>query len=249
MIQINIDCEGPITQNDNAFELCEEFIPKGGEFFARISRYDDYLADVEKRPGYKAGDTLRLILPFLKAYGATNRMIEEFSQKSLSLLPDAGPMLQRLTTIGPTFIISTSYRPYLKALAKTVDFPLERIYCTDINMNGFKPETYEVNRIKDIAGEITDMPLLSWHKKMPGGEEIIDEEKVLTLKRLDAIFWQEIPAMKIGQAFAGVNPVGGNEKAKAVEDSLKKTGLGLSDVIYIGDSITDVQVLKIVKQG
>ncbi len=106
-MQINIDCEGPITQNDNAFELCRELIPSGGEFFARVSRYDDFLADVVQRPGYKAGDTLKLVLPFLKAFGATNRIMEEFSQRTLVLLPGAREMLPLLAGMAPTFIIST----------------------------------------------------------------------------------------------------------------------------------------------
>ena len=63
------DCEGPITKNDNAAELCEAFVPGGDRFFKKISLYDDYLAEVARRPGYKAGDTLRLILPFFKAMG------------------------------------------------------------------------------------------------------------------------------------------------------------------------------------
>jgi energy-converting hydrogenase A subunit R len=87
MPQLNIDCEGPITQNDNAYELCDALIPEGGNFFARVSKYDDYLADIEKRQGYKAGDTLKLVLPFLMTYGATNKKMEEFSEKTLMLLP------------------------------------------------------------------------------------------------------------------------------------------------------------------
>jgi len=63
------DCEGPISKNDNAYELCERFLPEGAAFFERVSRYDDYLADVVRKPGYRPGDTLRLILPFLRATG------------------------------------------------------------------------------------------------------------------------------------------------------------------------------------
>lgn len=247
MIQINIDCEGPITQNDNAFELCEALIPKGGEFFSRISRYDDYLADIEKRPGYKAGSTLKFILPFLKAYGATNSMMEEFSQKFLATLPDAKLMLQKLLTIGPTFIISTSYQPYLKALSMETGFPLEQIYCTHVDMDQFTPETHEVERIKKMADEITAMPLLSWHGN--GDKTVIDNVATAALERLDTIFLEEIPSMKIWQAYAGVKTIGGEAKATAVEDSLKKTGLKLSDVIYIGDSITDVNAMRLVRQG
>jgi len=62
------DCEGPLSKNDNAYELAEHFMPDGARFFAIVSKYDDVQADVVERHGYKAGDTLRLILPFLKAY-------------------------------------------------------------------------------------------------------------------------------------------------------------------------------------
>ena len=40
------DCEGPLTRNDNAQEIAERFIPDGAEFFARLSKYDDFLVDV-----------------------------------------------------------------------------------------------------------------------------------------------------------------------------------------------------------
>ena len=54
------DCEGPISVNDNAFELSGHFIEDGEKFFEIVSRYDDVLADVLKRTGYNAGSTLRL---------------------------------------------------------------------------------------------------------------------------------------------------------------------------------------------
>ena len=58
------DCEGPLTLNDNAFELANHFIDNGGELFKILSLYDDYLVDEVKKPNYKAGNTLLLILPF-----------------------------------------------------------------------------------------------------------------------------------------------------------------------------------------
>jgi energy-converting hydrogenase A subunit R len=69
-----------------------------------------------------------------------------------------------------------------------------------------------------------------------------------TLGRLDRIFWQTIPEMKIGRVFEEVDPVGGVEKAKAVLKSLEETGHGLEDVMYVGDSITDVQALDLVRE-
>ena len=43
-IQLDTDCEGPLALNDNAFELCRDFLPpEGARFFTQISRYNDFL--------------------------------------------------------------------------------------------------------------------------------------------------------------------------------------------------------------
>ena len=96
------DCEGPISKNDNAFELTSHFIPNGNRLFTLISKYDDILADIVKRPGYKAGDTLKLILPFLKAYGVTNQAILEYSSKNVLLVPGAKEMLHFVKNSMPS---------------------------------------------------------------------------------------------------------------------------------------------------
>ena len=70
-IQLNTDCEGPLALNDNAFELCREFMkPHGYRFFTQVSRYGNFLANIAQKPEYQAGDTLKLILPFLQAHAS-----------------------------------------------------------------------------------------------------------------------------------------------------------------------------------
>jgi energy-converting hydrogenase A subunit R len=245
MPQLNIDCEGPITQNDNAFEFCEEIIPAGGEFFARVSRYDDYLADVEKRPGYKAGDTLKLVLPFLKAFGATEAAMRMFSEETLVLLPGAREMLSHVAGLMPTFIISTSYRPYLDALCGLSGFPRDQVYCTQLDLDQYGITEGERKRLAELARELASWPLLSWPSGAEGRDDLAPQDREM-VRRLDAIFWEEIPGMAIGRVLKDVNPVGGSEKARAVEDSLTRTDLSLSEVFYVGDSITDVQALELV---
>jgi energy-converting hydrogenase A subunit R len=66
---------------------------------------------------------------------------------------------------------------------------------------------------------------------------------------LDRIFWERLPAMEIGAVYQVVNTIGGPEKARAVSDSLAKTGLSLADTIYVGDSITDVAAFEAVRAG
>lgn len=43
--------------------------------------------------------------------------------------------------------------------------------------------------------------------------------------------------------------MGGVEKARALSESLARTGLSLADAIYVGDSITDVQAFEAVRVG
>ena len=248
MYQLNIDCEGPITQNDNAYELCEAFIPDGGSFFAVVSKYDDFLADVERRQDYKAGDTLRLILPFLKAHGVTDSQMEEFSENTLVLLPGTDLMLPKVASRMPTFIISTSYRPYLEALCRATGFPMENVYCTQVSLDSYDMEEDEADRLRELAQEIAAMDMPEWPEDASGLDDLSDRDAAI-IRRLDEIFWGEIASMSAGRLIQEVNPIGGVEKANSVKDSLGRTGLALSNVIYAGDSITDVQALDLVRQG
>ena len=248
MYQLNMDCEGPLTQNDNAYELCQEFIPEGGRFFSIVSKYDDFLADIIKKPGYKAGDTLRLVLPFLKAYGVTNEKMEKFSEKTLVLLPGTEVMLPHINALLPSFIISTSYRPYLEALCKLTSFPLENCYCTAVTLDEYFLSKDEAETLQAIASEIANMQMVEWPLDAKGHEDL-EPIHQKTIMRLDEIFWKIIPSMSIGRILDDVNPIGGPEKARAVKDSVKRTGLDLEHVVYAGDSITDCQALDLVREA
>ncbi len=248
MRQFNTDCEGPISNNDNAMELTASFIPDGGRFFSLISKYDDFLADVEKRRGYKAGDTLKLILPFLKSYGMTTAEMVNYSRRNIILVQGAAETLRFVNRLMPSFIVSTSYEPYLDALCNLVDFPMDHVYCTRVNIDAYLLGKGEEARLRALASEIARMKMISWGNEAMGIEDLSPEDQE-TVRRLHRIFWEEIAEMEVGRVFEEVNPVGGVEKANAILDSLKRTGSGLADVIYIGDSITDVQAFKLVRDG
>ena len=242
------DCEGPISKNDNAFELARNIISNGAHFFTLISKYDDVLADIVKKQGYKAGDTLRLILPFLKAYGATDKKIRDFSAKNILLVPGAKDTLRFVMNIMPSYIVSTSYEQYISALCMLTDFPFENTFCTHLNMEKYEVPPEETKRLKELGKEIATLPVIKIPKNTTSLNEFssIDQE---TIERLDEIFWEEIPQMNAGRMLTEVNPVGGTEKAKAVKDIAKKLSYSLCNVMYVGDSITDTQALRIVRQN
>jgi energy-converting hydrogenase A subunit R len=242
------DCEGPISKNDNAMELAAAVIPQGDRFFALLSKYDDFLADVERRPGYKAGDTLRLILPFLKAFGATDKGIEKFSRDNILLMPGAAQTLRLVRERMPAFIISTSYEPYIRTLCAVIDFPFEQTYCTKLALDRYPlPET-EKNYVREWAGEIAKMPMIEWGERAAGIADLSDSGKRV-VQRLNQIFWKDLAGMQIGRVLAEVDPVGGEAKAAAVRAILARTGAEIAEVMYVGDSITDVRALEMVKRG
>lgn len=245
--QFVTDCEGPISLNDNALELSEHYIPNGANFFAKLSKYDDYLADIEKREGYKAGDTLRLILPFLKAYGATNDGIASFSKKNIILVKEASKLLRFVSEHMASFIISTSYEPYIKALCEVVGFPFEQTYCTRLDIDKYQIDEAETARIKALGEEIDKLPPIDLPSEAKTLADLSSSTQE-TIGRLEEIIWQEVMGLESGQMLKEVNPIGGREKANALLDSLKVTGNDLSQVMYVGDSITDVQALQLAKE-
>jgi energy-converting hydrogenase A subunit R len=70
-----------------------------------------------------------------------------------------------------------------------------------------------------------------------------------TIKRLDKIFWNELASMNLGRIFSEVAPVGGDQKAEAIEDAVERLHAPLSDVMYVGDSITDVEAFRLVRDN
>ena len=222
------DCEGPISTNDNAFELSGYFIEDGEKFFEIISKYDDILADVVKRQGYNAGGTLKLILPFLKAYGATNQNITDFSAENVLLIPGAKETLDFVTNSMPSFIVSTSYEHYIKALCNITGFPYQNTYSTKLDMDCYQISPEDTERLKKFRKSIIERP---------------------EFDLLDEIFFKEIPSMDIGIILEDVNPVGGENKKEAVQDIISRFKLKAADLMYVGDSITDVQPLRFANEN
>jgi energy-converting hydrogenase A subunit R len=240
------DCEGPISKNDNAFELAENFIPNGSALFANISKYDDVLVDVLQKPCYSAGSTLRLILPFFKAYGVSDGQMEDFSANNIVLIANSKKTLYHVQAIADAFIVSTSYEHYIKALCKAIDFPYKNTYCTKVSLDKFAITPQEKERLKKIAQEITQMHLID----IPPAARTIEDFSLsdqAVIQRLDEIFWCEIPKMFVGRILTDVVTVGGEQKAESIRDAAKRSSVGCEDVMYVGDSITDVEAFKLVR--
>jgi len=204
------DCEGPLTRNDNAQEIAEHFIPDGAELFARLSKYDDFLADVVHKPGYNAGDTLRLLPPFLKAFEVTDDGVEAFSAEGVLVVPGAIEALTEIAALLPAFIISTSYTPYLKALCELSGFPLSNVRCTELSLDAWLMPEDEKAWLRDKAARVMERSLIEIPDEARSADDLAPTDAV-TVAQLDDLFWAqmdgrvsgELVAAELAKAFAG----------------------------------------------
>jgi predicted HAD superfamily phosphohydrolase len=240
------DCEGPITNNDIALELCEKFIPKGRKFFSAMSIYDEKMAREHRRKDYKHGDALRLILPFLRAFGLDDRKMDEVCHQNLKVLPGAAKTMRFVQEFMVPFIVSTSYEHYIAAACDAIDFPFESSICTRLSLDSVRMEEFERKLLKDYACEIAAMegPLLAMRASPDGTREGRD-----AFSRVDEIMWAELVGLRSREFINEVHTVGDIEKAAASADICKKTGLTLEECMYVGDGITDVKAMEIVRQA
>lgn len=241
------DCEGPISKNDNAYELCARFIPGGDALFRTLSAYDDVLAQVVRPPGYQAGDTLRLIVPFLLAFGVTDEVARAFSARGLLVLPGAKQALALIGGRMPCFVVSTSYRPYLEALAPRLGLRPEQVFCTEISFNRWRLSVGERRRLRQLCREIAALPV----PELPPGVERLEDlppSTRRTVERIDRLL-QEISRMECGACLREVRPLGSAEKAACLRRIAERCGGDLSELVYVGDSITDQEALRTVREA
>jgi len=240
------DCEGPLTKNDNAQEIAERFLPDGADFFARLSRYDDFLADVVRRPGYNAGDTLRLIPPFFKAYYVSDEDVELFSAEQVLLVPQALEALAAVTSLMPAYIISTSYTPYLRALCALAGFPFENVRCTELSLDAWEMPEAEAEWLREVVGHVLGRPIIDIPDGAGSADDLSTTDQV-TVAALDDLFWTHMAGGVSAEMLAAVRPVGGGQKLAALEAIVAAEGVPGSAVMYVGDSITDAPPLAAVK--
>jgi len=241
------DLEGPVTKNDNAAEMCAAMMPNGGEFFRRVSLYDDYLAEVINMPGYRAGDTLRLILPFMMAHGLTQERMASFSSEGILVVPGADGALRAIAKLGPAYIISTSYCQYVHAVCAAIDFPKVQTFCTRVNLEDFAIPDNEVAQVRRLASRVLGREPI----ELPGLASTIEdlsEGDQATVLDLDEVFWDLLPELSVYSIVEEVSPVGGPEKASSIGRAAKREEVPMDQVMYVGDSITDVEAFRTVRR-
>ncbi|MCS7122276.1 MAG: hypothetical protein NZ895_06755 [Archaeoglobaceae archaeon] len=125
------DWEGCWVLNDFAYELTMAVF-NNDRFYRVLSEYDDHLAYTIKKPGYEAGYTVKLVVPFLIAAKVRNSFVLEFAKKVVKFVRDAKDSIEILKKFEPV-VLSTSYVHFLKVSAEMLG--IKRIHGTEVDFD------------------------------------------------------------------------------------------------------------------
>ncbi len=233
MVKIFFDLEGPISPQDNAYEVLG--LARNGErVFEVISKYDDILT-LEGRENYEPGDTLKLIVPFLIHNKISECDIRDVS-KEAGIVPGVRDVILNLQTVGwDVYIISTSYEQHAHNIAGQVGVDTERVACTKMPLDDYHLQFGDEDL--EVVGEAEEKIL---NELYPGD----DEQKVKA--GLDEFFFGTLQESRLGEIFNEVTVCGG---ARKVDAMMKFAGNSdLRSAVAVGDSITDFKMLETIKE-
>ena len=229
---ICFDLEGPLSPQDNAYEVMKLIGPAGARIFEAISRYDDLLA-LEGRPNYEPGDTLALIVPFFLLHSITDADIRAVSARA-KIVDGAAYLFEQLRADGwEIFIISTSYEQHAFNIGQQLAVPLDHIICTRLALTERQrklPDAF-FSLIRATEAELLELSDAHEHDETARLKEL-----------LDTLFFQQLPAL--GYEVFATRVIGGERKAEAVRRIARERGIAIRDIIAVGDSITDFKMLR-----
>ena len=231
---ICFDLEGPLSPQDNAYELMGHF-PGGDKIFEVISRYDDILT-LEGREDYEPGDTLSLIVPFLICHSVSEKDITTLAERA-SLVNGADELIAKLSSKSwEIFCISTSYEQYASVITRRLCIVQENVTCTSFPLDNYRQMLCQEDAA--ILREVEENIL--------GMHSVMDDEQIK--EYLDRFFWERLPISKLGAAVKEVKPVGGRRKVNALMDFARRCEQPLGEFVVVGDSITDRNMLDAVNR-
>jgi energy-converting hydrogenase A subunit R len=227
---ICFDLEGPLSPQDNAYEVMKLMGKEGAFIFEVISRYDDVLS-LERREGYEPGDTLALIVPFLLTHGITEADIRKVSARA-KIIEGAEDLFERLQAENwDIYIISTSYEQHAYNIGHQLGVPEDHIICTKLDLVKKKQELHEsaFALLKEAYEQILELY-----------SDLENTERIVT--HLDGLFFRQLPAL--GYDIFSTRVIGGERKAEAIRAIAQKKGMAVGGMIAVGDSITDYKMLN-----
>ena len=110
-----------------------------------------------------------------------------------------------------------------------MDVPFENTYYTNVDIDCLELNSEEIQKINEFKDLILENP----------------ENYTL----FDDIFFNQIPKMGIYDKIKDIEVVGGQGKKLAIDKIIEKDNINIDEILYIGDSITDVEPLEFARNN
>ena len=249
-----LDNEGPQTKNDNAQEstvelakLCGLGEQVGADFFQRISTIDDVWGDfhkITKDPAYSSGHTLKVMLPFFKAMGATSKWLYDFAKASIKVVPNIARVVRSLDSKYSVRQISTSYDFFIRAYCDLIGFAFEKSACTRVPVFDGIPIFKEDSEVlKAFMKEVATWPIIQYDQRT--GE--VDRSCASTYNAMTGFVWEFLYHLPVGSLLQSVHPVGQQQKREVLLSFIEEHKIPKEKIFYVGDSQTDVGCVQELK--
>ncbi len=235
------DWEGPWVTTDFAYEIARKVL-NNHTFFQRLSQYDDYLSYVVKKEEYEPGDTLKLLAPFIIASDVTSQNLKEISRDLANFVPQSRQALDCLN-YRPV-VISTSYQQFLEVSAGFLGIK-KNLNGTELRIEDYQVASEDKELVKKVVDDIASLPEIVVHSAMTKDE--LPETSKHAVDWLDDFFWKKLTQTSFKPVLEEVKAVGGKRKREVVERYMDE--LNYSEVIAIGDSISDYAMLDFVRDN
>lgn len=242
------NCRGFITKNDAVRDLCDRFIRNGGHFYDVLRRYDELTAYVLGREEATGASCIQWAIPFLKAFGATDHLMHQYSKETMELMPNAARTMNYISKILPTFITSSMYEHTMMEVMESLDAPLCETFCSKAEMDQAEFGRAESRKIREMAQEIASLRIPKVEYKLNVPMEVhADDIKII--RTLDDILQERIPQLSAMNLMESLTIVTAHKKAYQLLDIRRQTSIDLDSTFYIGGEQSDYQAMDLVRDS
>jgi predicted HAD superfamily phosphohydrolase len=160
------------------------------------------------------------------------------------MVPQVKDAISSIMNDMVVYLVSTSYRHYIEAVAEYLGLDLENTFSTVVLFDDYQMEKEEAERVISFQKRLLSLPDIIWDDNMD-----IPEGSRYAIRVLKDFFFSILPELPVYRWMKGIEPVGGPGKVEAISTIVKNHNTSLSDIIYVGDSITDIDAFLMVREN
>lgn len=246
--QFICSCQGFLTRNNGTRDICERFIRNGDHFYDVVSRYNSLCAYVLSRDDGRSGNTMKIIAPFLKAFGATDLKMHSASKEALDLFPSAGKTIRYASGLMPTFISTGLYEHDMMNICEGLDIPMGNMVYSELSLDAADMTRQEGRVLREAAAEITALKIPKFEYELNVPTEL-NPADVKIIKTMDKIYGEKLQKTSAGAIMRSMTSIGSNEKAYSLLEIRRKTSIDLDGTAYIGSDTSDFQAMQLVNES